>query len=165
MDVVVTGKWGLALIRTDSILHYCESEKPHSKFTKKVIQTPLCILWVAYLGEIHFTWPQVKCLREISSCPDATGAWCKFTQSLQLPHNTILYSVTICYGGGQMGKPCLHSAKMPWLSDSSQTQKWNKSIVASLMVKTKPTTQHDNDHRSTQALGLPPESPLQINVD
>ncbi len=115
-----------------------ESEKADSKFTKKVTQTPLCILWVAYLGEIHFTRPRVKCLRRISSSPRGTGVWCKFTQSLQLPHNAILYPVTFCYGGGQTGNPCLPRTKMPWLSDSSRTQKWNKSIAASLMEKTKP---------------------------
>lgn len=37
-----------------------------------------------------------------------------------------------------MGNPCLPSTNMPWLSDSSQTPKGNKSIVASLMETTKP---------------------------
>ena len=131
--------WGLALIRTDSTPPWIFSlKKLILNSQKKVAQTPLSILWVAYLEGIHFTWPRVKCLRRISSSSNGRGVWCKFTQSLQLIHNTTLYPVTLSYGGRQMGNPCLPSTKMPWWSDSSQTEKWNKSIVASLMEKTKP---------------------------
>lgn len=143
--------WAAALIGTDSMNF--ESDKFPKKVTHNTFIQPASGI---FLGEIHFTWPQVKCLEWSFS----TAARCKFTQSLRLRHKTILYPVTLINGGGQMGNPCLPSTKMPWLSDSSQTQKWNKSIVASLMEKTKTTAQHDNDQKSTQALRLPPERHL-----
>lgn len=51
--------------------------------------------------ESDSTWTQVQSLRGISSCPYSTGTCCKFIQSLQLTHCTILYSVTLCSWGLQ----------------------------------------------------------------
>lgn len=56
-----------------------------------------------------------------------------------------------------MGNPCVPHTTMPWVSDSSQTQKM-KQINSSVSYGEDSTTaQHDNDHKSTEALRLPPE--------
>ena len=154
--------WGLALIRIDRAPPWIFSlrELILNSQKKKRLQRHLgaSCQWHIW-GRIHFTWPRVKCLRRISSSPNSRGlcgaSSCKVYSRHTVP---ILYPVTLSYGGGQMGNPCLTSTEMPRWSDSSQTEKkWNKSIVASLYGEDPTAAQHDNDHKSTQALRLPPE--------
>lgn len=117
-----------------------EFEKGKLTEAEKRLCRRLCESWELdfLLGEIYLTWPRVKCLRGTSSSPDVKGVWHRITQSLHRPHSRISYPAALCHAGGQMGTSCPHNTKMLWWSDSRQTQKWNKSIVASLTKKTKP---------------------------
>lgn len=58
-----------------------EAEKADSKFTKKGYAD-------TSVHPVSAINPGVKCLRGIPSRPNGTGVWCKFTQSLRLPHST-----------------------------------------------------------------------------
>lgn len=145
--------WGLALTRTDSILPWILSLKKLIRNSQKRLHRHLNVSCEWHIWE-KFTspdpglsvWEEIHLGLMAQECGVSSH---KVYGDHTIPFRTLSHSVM------EAGRWATPSYPAPWRSDSSQTQKWNKSIVAYGEDQT--TAQHDNDHKSTQALWLPPK--------